>query len=446
MPFERYQEVITEERVAEMLEGRSAFSRKGPYSAWLVMWMMIHQRLHPKGTLSVAVRELLTGPAREFVKLSGKDEAAGLSANTSAYSQARKRLLLDLVEQMSDEIFESLLAQSRTVTSWDRPMFLLDGSSVLLTHSAELEAAFPPQCNQHGQSHRPIMRVVVAHDVVSAWAVRPCCGPMTVSEQELAKEMMRRLPAGSGVMGDRNFGVFSMAYHAQQQNHPCLFRLMEVRARKMNGGVNPNSGSDRAIQWVSSRDDRRTNPELPAQASVAGRLLAFKVPGENGKLQKLYIFTTLDLTADQILEMYGYRWNIETDLRTIKQHVRLDLLDVKSKAMAEKELVIAVAAYNLTRATMNEAATLLNLNPRDFSFSMVQDTIHAFAPAFAHATSEAERQQIAQIMLRVLSQSKIPRRRERRSFAREILPRPTSFPYRKIAQKIAVSKKGKKVA
>jgi hypothetical protein len=329
-------------------------------------------------------------------------------------------------------------------------MFLLDGSSVLLAHSAELVAAYPPQFNQYGLSHWPVMRVVVAHDVVSGWAVRPCCGPANgseaVSEQGLAKEMMRRLPAGSGVMGDRNFGVFSMAYHAHEQNHPCLFRLTQVRARKINGGTNPNSGSDQAIQWVSSRDDRRNNPELPAQSSVTGRLLAFNVRDEEGKKEKLYIFTTLDLTADQILEMYGYRWNIETDLRTIKQHVRLDMLNVKTKAMAEKELVIAIAAYNLTRAILNDAATLLNLNPRDFSFSMALDTINAFLPAFANATSDLERQQIAQIMLRVLSQSKLPRRRERRSFAREVLPRPSSFPYRKIAQKNEVAEKGKKVA
>jgi len=448
--FERYQQAVTEVRIAEMLKGQSAFSRKGPYSARLVTWMMIRQRLHPKGTLSVGVRELLSSPAEAFVQLTGKDPAVGLSANTSAYSQARSRVTLDLVEQVADLIFDSLLAQSRTVASWDTPMFLLDGSSVLLSHNAELAAAYPPQPNQHGESHWPIMRVVAAHDVVSGWAVRmgygPMNGPQAVSEQGLAKEMMRRLPAGCGVMGDRNFGVFSMAYHAHEQNHPCLFRLMEVRARKMNGGVTPNSKTDRAIQWMSSREDRRNNPELPAQASVAGRLLAFNVFDEEGKKGKLYIFTTLDLTADQILELYGYRWNIETDLRTLKRYVRLDMLDVKSKAMAEKELVIAVAAYNLTRATIHDAATALNLNPRDFSYSMAQDTLHAFLPAFAKATSEPERQQIAQIMLRVLSQSKLPRRGERRSFTREAWPRPCSFPSRKTAQKTGAAEKGKKVA
>jgi len=446
--FERYLQAAPEARVAEMLG--SAGARQGPLSAWLVIWLIIFQRLHAKGTLSVAVRELLSGPAQAYVRWAGKDPGKRLSANTSAYSQARSRLTLDEAETVSDMIFESLQAQPRTVACWDRPMFLLDGSSVLTANSEELVAAYPPQRNQHGMSHWPVMRVVVAHDVVSGLAVRPCWGPhngaAAVSEQALAKEMMRRLPTGCGVMADRNFGVFSMAYHAQEQNHPCLFRLMEVRASKLNGGAKPNSKTDRAIQWESSREDRRNNPELPAQASVAGRLLAFTITGPDGKKEKLYLFTTLDLPADQILELYGYRWNIETDLRTLKRQVRLEMLDVKSKAMAEKELVLAVAAYNLTRATINEAATALNLNPRDFSFSQAQDTLNAFLPAFANATSEPERQQIAQNMLRVFSQSKLPRRRKRRSFTREAWSRPRSFPYRKMAQKTVAAGKGKKLA
>ena len=57
-----------------------------------------------------------------------------------------------------------------------------------------------------------------------------------------------------------------------------------------------------------------------------------------------------------------------------------------------------------------------------------------------------ERQQIAQNMLRVFSQSKLPRRRKRRSFTREAWSRPCSFPYRKIAQETEAAEKGEKLA
>jgi hypothetical protein len=117
--FDLYREAIREAQVAEMLHGRSAFSRQGPLSAWVVIWLMIFQRLHPKGSLSVGVRELLTGPVRAQVRWpegkkhpcrAARKKPEGLSANTSAYSQARSKLPLDVGEKVSDQIFGELSA------------------------------------------------------------------------------------------------------------------------------------------------------------------------------------------------------------------------------------------------------------------------------------------------------------------------------------------------
>jgi hypothetical protein len=440
--FERYRQVIPEQRVREMLQGQAAFSREGPLSAWVVMWLMIFQRLDVKGTLSAAVRQMLTGGVRAFVRWPEGKPAEPLSANTSAYSQARSKLPLALIEKVSDMIFESLQEQPRALPGLERQMFLLDGTSIQLQHSKELVNTWPPARNQHGSSHWPVIRVVVAHDVISALAVRPCWGPMdgpaAVSEQGLTKEILTRLPAGCGVLGDRNFGVFSMAWYASQQNHPCLFRLTEIRAKKLNGGAVPSARTDREILWVPSRDDLRANPEIPAEVRVAGRLLAFKVRDALGKWQKLYFFTTLTLPPDQILSLYGYRWNIETDLRSLKREVRLHMLEAKSADMVRKELLLGVAAYNLTRAAMNEAGAALGLDPRQFSFSQAQDTLNAFLPLLANATSDQERQQITRQIIRVFAQSKIPHRK-RRSYPRQIWPRPCPFPKRKVASKRKVA-------
>src|SRR5260370_20629600 len=108
--------------------------------------------------------------------------------------------------------------------------------------------------------------------------------------------MLARLPAGCAALGDRNFGVFSMAYHATEQNHPCLFRLTEARARKLNGGgIAPAAKTDQAILWSPTREHLRSNPETPATASVAGRLFAIKLPDAHGKWQKLDLFTSFTL-------------------------------------------------------------------------------------------------------------------------------------------------------
>src|SRR5260370_15913813 len=111
------------------------------------------------------------------------------------------------------------------------------------------------------------------------------------------------------------------------------------------------------------------------------------------------------------------------------------MIEAKSKAMVQKELVLAVAAYNLTRATMNQAASALQCNPRELSNSLAQDTIQAFLPAFANATTEPQREQLMQEMLRVFKYSKLPDRSNRSPYERAIWPRGRSFPHRKLAKK-----------
>ena len=432
--FERYQQAVSTSCVQEFLHGRTVFSREGPLSAWIVIWLIIFQRLHPLGTLAVAVQELQSGPVKACICW-GKRKRRRLSASTSAYSQARRRLPLEVAEKVSDVIFAALWT-AQTLPEVPVPVFLLDGSSLQTSHSPGLVKAFPPMRNRHGISHWPVMRVLVAHEVRTGLAVRPAWGPMrgphAVSEQALAKELMPRLPARCALMGDRNFGVFSMVYHAHQNSHHCLFRLTQARAQKLHRGFCPISGTDQLISWTPTRGDRHTNPEIPVTASVPGRLLVFRL--KHGKRKKIYFFTTLNLPAAKILELYGYRWNIETDLRWLKRQVRLHTIQARSKAMVEKELVLAVAAYNLTRAAMNQAAAALHIDPRQLSYSQVQHTLNVFLPLLANAKSESQREQLQADMLHVLAYSKIPTRK-RLPTARKVWPRACPFPKRKATDK-----------
>jgi IS4 transposase len=63
--------------------------------------------------------------------------------------------------------------------------------------------------------------------------------------------------------------------------------------------------------------------------------------------QWLYLFTTTSWPADEVVALYGRRWQIETDLRRLKQTVRPYRISAHSTNMVEKELLIAVMAYNL---------------------------------------------------------------------------------------------------
>src|SRR5260370_34496558 len=158
---------------------------------------------------------------------------------------------------------------------------------------------------------------------------------------------MDRLPARSVILGDRNFGVLLVAYEAHQRRLGVVVRLTEVRARKLWGEPISAEG-EKAVEWKASRWDGGKKHRVPAEASVSGRLIAVRV-GRGKSKQWLYLFTTLDWPVEKIVELYGGRWNIETDLRSLKRTVRLPHVQVNSPDMLEKELLMAVRQLQIGR-------------------------------------------------------------------------------------------------
>ncbi len=72
------------------------------------------------------------------------------------------------------------------------------------------------------------------------------------------------------------------------------------------------------------------------------------------RTQSMTVVTTLieeELTKEEIAELYGFRWNVELDLRCIKETLNLGHLRCKSPAMIRCELWTTMLSYNLIRTT-----------------------------------------------------------------------------------------------
>jgi hypothetical protein len=187
---------------------------------------------------------------------------------------------------------------------------------------------------------------------------------------------------------------------------------------------------DQRIVWTPSRDDRRSHPQLPAKACVAGRLIVRQVQPDN-KTEPflLALFTTLPDTPEKVVKTYGYRWNIEIDLRALKSTLRLEELTCTTPDMVAKEIDLATMSYNLVRAAMYLTARKAGLEPRAFSFTYVQNVLNAFLPAIATARDEQQARKLTENMLHCLEQCRLPKRNGKRlSYARAVWPTPKSYP------------------
>jgi hypothetical protein len=415
-------------------------ARRGIYNAAILVWLMIYQRLNSKGTLSSAVHFLVRqamnwqpGP-----EVSKRVREGRISTATGGYCQARQKMPTLVVSRVSEHIFEQLqLVMREQMPELGRPLFLIDGTTLRLPHSRELVKAFPPGRNQHGENHWPTMLLVTFHDAHTGLATQPSWGPMygkrAISEQSLASEALQKLPADAIVMADINFGIFAFAYAVQQTQRPMLFRLNAMRAGKVLRGQGLRPGRRRRVEWETSARDRKTHPGLPEEAVVKGWVVACQHPDGNGEM--LYFFTTLDLKPKRILGLYKLRWHIETDLRSLKRTLELNQVTSKSKNMVEKDVTMAVCAYNVVRAVIYLSASRVALRPRQLSFSTAQDAVIAAWPYLQRAEAIAQFHEELERLLRIVAQAKLPERSRKRSYPREIWGRGGQFPFRRNLRK-----------
>ncbi len=198
---------------------------------------------------------------------------------------------------------------------------------------------------------------------------------------------------------------------------------------------------DHLVTWAKPQRpdwmDKETYAQIPDEITV--RELRFKVEQPGFRVDNVVLVTTmLDAmmyTKDELADLYLQRWNVELDLRSIKDVLQMDVLRCKSPEMVEKEIWMHLLAYNLIRGVTAHAADAHEKRPRQLSFKGTLQTITAFQEAMRRA-APADREFLLQAMLRAIAQQEVgdrfgrvePRANKRRPKAQRYLmePRPNA--------------------
>jgi len=393
------------------------------YTTSVVLWLLVYQRLNQNATLEVAVKQLLES-APDLCPNNKRVREKTLSPKTGTYSDARQRLTVEVAEWFANAVCNSIVATAPPSLG-KRRVFVIDGTTITLAPEKQLRIAFPPASNQHGEGVWPVASLLVAHELESGCAMSPEVGPMygpnAVSEVELARDCFGRLPANSVVLGDLNFGIFSVAWAATQHKQSCLFRLSQARFAALcrNGSLECQGKAWKtwSVRWKPSAKDRKTNPYLPADAILD--VLVHEVV-IHSKLT-LWLVTTLTESAPQVAALYGKRWEVEIDIRNIKVVLDTESIRAKSVDMFRKELLTSMVAYNLVVQFRRQAARLAGLPVKRLSFTGVWTTFRQFL--INHICAKpAEWRERFDDALRIAMRDKLPNRPGRK-YERVAYPR-----------------------
>jgi hypothetical protein len=395
-------------------KGRSFYLRA--FSPLVSLWYMVFERLGEDHTLQAVVTDACNGgadrlsPPRKPLSSQLKSDA------TTSYSDARKRLPLGVLEKVLRHLTTVFHKTLQTDMFHGLKLGIIDGSTLRMRPLGDMAEAFPPHRGSKRKQHAYwcLARVVGIFCASTGALMDTVMEATRNSEQNLAFRLFQRCWAQWLILGDRNFGVYSVVNTARAAQAHVLLRLTFLRAACLarRNGLILRPGLDAMIEWTPTRHDQ--SPAGMDRQPVKGRLMAVQIKSRGKRPLTIYLFTTVtdpNIRPEEWVQLYGRRWSVELCLRYIKTQMQLEFLDCRSADMARKEWLAGLIAYNLIRYAMGAAAAVHAVPIQTLSFAHVRRLMAAWL--VRHGQRRLMLQQFEKLLRRI-AKARLPQRKKKR--------------------------------
>lgn len=294
----------------------------------------------------------------------------------SAMCQARARLPVAVLQELLDQMCQAAGASG---LFHGHKLWLADGSSAATPDTAVLQKSYPQPSGQRKGCGFPLIKILGLFDAASGMLVKMILTSLHSHEQSIACQLHDQLSAGDVVLGDRGFCSYwhIALLHARQAC--CIFRMHQRQIVNFRSGRRHRGKGERGrptSRWIKrlGRHDQLVKWIKPANrpswmsvamfesmpATLLVREVRYTLSNPGYRSRCVTIATTLqdasECPKDEIVWLYGVRWEVETHFRQLKTTMKMRTLKCKSVEGVKKELLAFALAYNLTRSAMNQAA------------------------------------------------------------------------------------------
>jgi hypothetical protein len=335
--------------------------------------------LDPITTIHLFVLQVLQG---NFAVARLKDYT-NRAFTEAAYCKARGRLPLQVLQTLLHRVGAAVRPTVDTTDRWHgHRTFHVDGSSFSMPDTPELQQHFGQPGNQRAGCGFPVAHLLTLFHAGTGFLLQVLAAPLRTHDLAQAALLHPELATGDVLVGDRAFGSFAHLALLVVRGLHGVFRahqkqLVDFRSRRPYNrpGRKRQKGrpSSRWLQRLGCEDQQveyYQPKERPAwlsaedyaalPASLVLRELRYKITRLGCRTRAVTLVTTLldaqAYPAEELATLYGHRWQIETNLRHLKQTMKMDVLHCASVNGILKELTVFALVYNLVRAVMCAAA------------------------------------------------------------------------------------------
>lgn len=369
-----FAELLSADRIGKIFAKHDClFGVHGIYNTAIVMWSFLSQVLRDgkEASCQAAVARIVS-----YCQQRG---LASPTEDTGDYCRARAKLSEAALRELSCEVAEELEQVAKPEWLWKGKHHakLIDGFTFTMPDTPNNQAKYPQQKAQKPGVGLPIARVVTILSLATAAAMDLALGPYQgkeTGESALLRSMLGSLAAGDIAVMDRYYCSFMMiALLLSQGTHTCArkhhLRHSDFRRGKRLGKY------DHLIVWTRPQRPKWMDKETYAQIpeTLILRELRYNIVVSGRRTRTIDVITTLtdaeEYTKEEIAQLYGFRWNSELDIRSVKSNLNLGHVRCKSPEMVHRELWTTILGYNLIRTTSAGAAWLHDKQPRQISFT-----------------------------------------------------------------------------
>lgn len=423
LPFEH---VLPEPVVQQVLQDQGVKYRDTLYTPVVVLWAWLSQVLDADKSLSYAVKRVIAWIAAAKADIP--------SADTGAYSKARKRFPLGVLKLLLKRSASELTAQVQPEQHWcGRRVKAYDGTTVLMSDTPVNQKVYPQHSNQTAGCGFPLAKLVVWFCGTTGAVLEVAIAAFNTSEWQLSRQLYATLQREEVVVADSAYGAYVDLALVRSQGADAVFRKHHARHCDFRRGKKLGIG-DHIVQWprpasCPSSMNLSEFEALPDRIEVREVHLFIQQPGFRPK-EIILVTTLLDpkrYSKAKLAELYQLRWHTtEVNLKHLKTTLKMEMIAAKTPEMVQKDIYMHLLAYNLLRTLMWQSAQATQMSPLRLSLQQTRQQFNHFRPQFAMATNP-QRRQFYTTLLEVVSTLLVPLRPNRVE-PRVVKRRPKPFP------------------
>src|SRR5512142_367309 len=333
-----FHDILDAQTVESALADEGVTFHERIYTPLVTLCLFLSQVIDPDHSCHAAVARLIV-----WLAINGRKPCA---PDTGSYCDARQRLPVGVVTRLVRQTAREIEGRAPDGWLWKgRRGVLVDGTTASMPDTPENQQAYPQSKSQGVGLGFPLVRMVaiisLATGVVHDLALGPYQGKET-GETALFRTLWDRLGAGDIVLGDRYFASFFGIAGLAQRGVDGLFRMHQRRKFDFRRGCRL-AIEDHVVVWTKPARpkgmDEGTYAPMPAELKVRELRVSVKQPGF--RVDELVLVTTMldgeEYTKKELADLFLRRWNIELDLRSIKDVLQMDVLRCTAPEMVEQE-------------------------------------------------------------------------------------------------------------